>query len=239
MKRELLTTHRIFLIIVGIAAAAVLGFIFREPLGEGISRLYYLLTDRERTQTFINTFKGGAPVAFILIQILQVLLAPFPGEATGFVGGYLFGAWQGFIYSSIGLSVGSVLNFVVGRFLGKRYVRKLIRPERMARFDQMLKRQGALIVFLLFVFPGFPKDYLCLFLGISKLPFKVFAIIATIGRMPGTLMLSLQGASVFEQNYTLFVIILGVFGGIAYVGYTYREAFYEWVEKYNNEKNPG
>ena len=239
MKRELLTTPRLLLIILGIAAAVVLGFIFRDPLGEGISRLYYLLTDRERTKAFINTFKGGAPVAFISIQVLQVLLAPFPGEATGFVGGYLFGAWQGFIYSSIGLSIGSMLNFVVGRFLGKRYVRKLIRPERMAKFDQMLKRQGTLIVFLLFIFPGFPKDYLCLFLGISKLPFRVFVILATIGRMPGTLMLSLQGASVFEQNYTLFVIILGIFGVIAYAGYTYREAFYDWVEKYNNEKNPG
>ena len=239
MKRELLTTPRVILIFLIIAAAVVLGFVFRESLTEGITRLYYLLTDRERTKAFINTFKGGAPLAFIFIQILQVLLAPFPGEATGFVGGYLFGAWQGFIYSSIGLSLGSILNFGVGRFLGKRYVRKLIRPARMAKFDQMLKRQGALIVFLLFVFPGFPKDYLCLFLGISKLPFRVFAVLATIGRMPGTMMLSLQGASVFEQNYTLFVIILGVFAVIAYLGYTYREAFYDWVEKYNNKQKPG
>ncbi len=110
----------------------------------------------------------------------------------------------------------------------------LFRPKRLIKFDQALKRQGALIVFLLFVFPGFPKDYLCLFLGVSKLPIRVFVLIATIGRMPGTLMLSLQGASVFEQNYTLFVIILGVFGAIAFGGYRYREAFYAWIEKYNN-----
>jgi uncharacterized membrane protein YdjX (TVP38/TMEM64 family) len=109
----------------------------------------------------------------------------------------------------------------------------------MVKFDQLLKRQGTLIVFLLFVFPGFPKDYMCLFLGVSKLPIRVFAVIATIGRMPGTLMLSLQGASVFEQNYTLFVVILGLFAVIAYLGYLYREPFYAWVEKYNNEKNPG
>jgi len=237
MKRELLTTPRLILFLCGLALLVILGYIFREPVGDAFTRLYNLLTDRDRTKAFISTFKGGAPLGFMLIQILQVLLAPFPGEATGFVGGYLFGAWQGFIYSSIGLTIGSMINFMVGRFLGKRYVRKLISPKRMAKFDQMLKRQGALIVFLLFVFPGFPKDYLCLFLGVSKLPIRVFVVIATIGRMPGTLMLSLQGASVFEQNYTLFVIILGVFGAIAFGGYRYREAFYAWVEKYNNDAN--
>jgi len=237
MKRELFTPPIVILLFFGILLLVVLGYIFREPVWDAVSRLYDVLTDRERTKAFINTFKGGAPAAFMLIQILQVLLAPFPGEATGFVGGYLFGAWQGFIYSSIGLAVGSMLNFLIGRFLGKRYVRKLISPQRMGKFDQVLRRQGSLIVFLLFVFPGFPKDYLCLFLGVSKLPIRVFAVMATIGRMPGTLMLSLQGASVFEQNYTLFVIILGVFGALAFAGYRYREAFYAWVEKYNNHGN--
>ena len=237
MKRELFTTPRVILITTGIVLLVGLGYFFREPLLEALARLYYLLTDRDRTKAFIKTFSGGAPTAFVLVQVLQVLLAPFPGEATGFVGGYLFGAWQGFVYSSIGLTIGSVINFLVGRFLGRRYVRKLIRPQRLAKFDQVLKRQGTLIVFLLFVFPGFPKDYLCLFLGLSQLPVKVFMVIATVGRMPGTLMLSLQGASVFEQNYILFVVILGVFGAIAFAGYRYRESFYAWIEKYNNDRN--
>ena len=235
MKREL--TLKIILLIFVVLLLALLGYLWRDPLGKAGVHFIDILTDRDRTKAFIATFGGGAPLSFMLIQVLQVILAPFPGEATGFVGGYLFGAWWGLIYSSIGLTVGSIINFGIGRFLGKRYVRKLIRPARLARFDQLLRRQGALVVFLLFVFPGFPKDYLCLFLGVSKLPARVFITIATIGRIPGTLMLSLQGASVFEQNYTLFVVILGAFTLLAFGGYRYREAFYQWVEKYNNADN--
>ena len=103
------------------------------------------------------------------IQILQVIFAPVPGEATGFIGGYLFGTIKGFLYSSIALTIGSWINFAIGRFFGERYVRKLIPPAKFEKFDRILKHQGVIIIFFLFVFPGFPKDYLCLFLGLSTL----------------------------------------------------------------------
>jgi len=51
-----------------------------------------------------------APVIFIGLQALQVVVvvAPIPGEVTGILGGYLFGEWLGFLYSTIGLTLGSV-----------------------------------------------------------------------------------------------------------------------------------
>src|SRR6059036_3062458 len=42
-----------------------------------------------------------APVLFIALQTLQVIMSPIPGEATGFLGGYLFGEWLGLCYSTI------------------------------------------------------------------------------------------------------------------------------------------
>ena len=39
-----------------------------------------------------------APVLFIALQTLQVIMSPIPGEATGFLGGYLFGEWLGLCY---------------------------------------------------------------------------------------------------------------------------------------------
>src|SRR6266436_1551977 len=49
-----------------------------------------------------------APVIFIALQALQVIIAPIPGEVTGILGGYLFGQWIGLLYSTIGLTLGSV-----------------------------------------------------------------------------------------------------------------------------------
>ena len=58
-----------------------------------------------------------------------------------------------------------------------------------SRIDRLINRQGIIALFIMFAIPGFPKDYLCLALGLSTLPVKLFALMACVGRMPGTLML--------------------------------------------------
>jgi uncharacterized membrane protein YdjX (TVP38/TMEM64 family) len=215
-------------------ALITIGFVgvwFRIPLWEKIKGCYHLFSDREQIRQFISSFGSSAPPIFMLIQILQVLLAPIPGEATGFIGGYLFGVLPGFIYSSIGLTVGSWLNFMIGRFLGERYVRKLIPADQFEKIDNKVKRQGVIVLFILFLFPGFPKDYLCLALGLSTLPIKIFILLAGLGRMPGTFALSLQGAFLYEENYVLFGILIGACLILALLCYAYRERIYLWVGK--------
>ncbi|MBW1727090.1 MAG: TVP38/TMEM64 family protein [Deltaproteobacteria bacterium] len=218
-----------------VCVLVVLGFLYRIPLWEKTTCYYDIFTDREQIKAFVTSFGAGAPVVFIIIQVLQVLLAPFPGEATGFIGGFLFGATRGFFYSSLGLTLGSLINFTIGRFLGKRFVRKLIPPAQLERMDNIVKRQGVIVLFGLFVFPGFPKDYLCLFLGLSALPLKVFILLTAIGRMPGTLMLSLQGSYIFEQRYGWFVFILSVCLVLMFFAYRYREGLYNWIDKFNRK----
>ncbi len=211
------------------------GFWFRIPIWEKITDLYRLFSDREQIRLLISSFGTSAPPVFMLIQILQVIFAPVPGEATGFIGGYLFGTLPGFIYSSIGLTVGSWLNFMIGRFLGERYVRKRIPAHQFQKIDGMVKRQGIIVLFILFLFPGFPKDYLCLALGVSTLPVKIFILLAGIGRMPGTFALSLQGAFLYEQNYVQLGILIGACLLLVLLCYMYREKIYLWVEKIENK----
>ena len=202
---------------------------------EKITYFYHLFGDREQIKTFVASFGQAAPAVFIIIQILQVLFAPFPGETTGFIGGFLFGAAKGFLYSSIGLTLGSWINFTIGRFMGKRFVRKMIPERQLDRLDKIIKRQGVIVLFILFVIPGFPKDYLCLFLGLSTLPLKIFLILTGIGRMPGTLMLSLQGSFIFEQKYGLFAVIMLLCLIVISLAYKYRDPLYQWLEKYNEK----
>ena len=234
-----MTPSRISIKLILAAVVVVCGLIvsiyfYRDFLGEALSRYYTLFTDREAVKNFITSFGMAAPLVFVTIQILQVIFAPIPGEVTGFIGGYLFGATKGFLLSSLALTVGSWLNFCIGRFLGRRYVRRMIPAEVLERFDRVLKHQGVIVSFILFVIPGFPKDYLCLFLGFSTIPLKILMILAAVGRMPGTLLLSLQGAFLFRQNYWLFALILGLCLLAAFLGYLYREAVYGWVEKLNS-----
>jgi len=216
-----------------ITFVAALSILYRTQIWDTVLVWFTVLSDRDRIQCVISSFNGWAPIIFILFQFLQVLFAPVPGEATGFIGGYLFGVLPGFFYSCVGLTIGSWVNFAVGRFLGKRYIRKLISRKFLDRFEPLLKKQGIFVLCVLFIFPGFPKDYLCLFLGLTTLPIKVFMIISSVGRMPGTLMLSLQGAYVYERLYGLFAIIFGVSMVVVLVTYRYRQNLYRYMERFN------
>jgi uncharacterized membrane protein YdjX (TVP38/TMEM64 family) len=231
--------RRLMVSFVVVAVVLIVAFFFRDALIDTLSSAYQLLIDRERTEALIAASGPHvAPLIFMGIQLLQVILAPIPGEATGFIGGYLFGAARGFAYSSVSLAIGSWINFIIGRFLGRQFVRRVIPEAKLRKIDQTVTHHGSLVILLLFVFPGFPKDYLCLFLGVTAMPLKLFLLMATFGRMPGTLMLSLQGAMLFEKMYGIFAGLLGLCALGMFLAYRYREQLYRWIEKMDKPRSP-
>ncbi len=74
--------------------------------------------------------------------------------------------------------------FLIARWLEEHYVKRWIPAEILQKFDFLMERQGALVSFILFLLPGFPKDYLCFVLGLSRMPFKLFLLICTVGGFP-------------------------------------------------------
>jgi len=199
-------------------------------------RLYHILADRQAVKGYIESWGSSAPLVFILVQVLQVLLAPVPGEVSGVVGGYLFGAFKGFFYSSVGLAIGSVINFWIGRTLGQRFVRKLIPAAQLKKLDTFISHQGIFVLMICFIFPGFPKDYLCLFLGLTALPFNVFILLATLGRMPGTLMLSFQGQFLYRQNYWALAAVVLICLVAVWVVFKFKNPIYRWVDRENKSE---
>ena len=192
--------------------------------------------DREWVTQLVRSFGWGAPVAFIAIQMGQVVCAPIPGDVTGFLGGYLFGPWAGLLLSTVGLTIGSMLNFYIGRFLGERFVRRMFSAETFDKYDELVQYKGILVIFVFFLMPVFPKDYLCLFLGLTNLPARVFFVLSTVGRLPGTLALSLQGACIFKKNYYLFAGVTACCLLFAVVAYLTRDALYRWVARARKQR---
>ena len=128
---------------------------------------------------------SSPPVIFILLQALQVIISPIPGEATGILGGYLFGEWLGLFYSTIGLTLGSVVAFWIGRWLGAHYVKNLVSAETWNRLGFIVEAEGAVLCFIIYLIPGLPKDIVCYLFGISPMPLWVFALVSGLGRIPG------------------------------------------------------
>jgi uncharacterized membrane protein YdjX (TVP38/TMEM64 family) len=231
-------TASILVVILGTGLLCLVVFLTWTPLWKKITTWYTLVTGREQVEVFLRAWGPiGAPLGFIGVQILQVMFAPIPGEASGFAGGYLFGTLPGFAYSTIGLTAGSAINFTIGRILGRRYVAKWIPDNYLHRFDALARRQGAIVFFLFFVLPGFPKDYLCIFLGLTSLSVKVFMLMAGLGRMPGTFILSLQGAQVFQKDVTTLALLIAISLAFVVPSYIWRERIYEWIDRSNRVNN--
>jgi uncharacterized membrane protein YdjX (TVP38/TMEM64 family) len=238
-KQKWLTLGLLALLALMAVGLFIWGFRCRDLLWGGICHYTDHFTDKELIKHVLKSAGALAPLFFIVIQSLQVVFAPIPGEATGFIGGYLFGVPLGFLYSTIGLTLGSVGAFLLARWLEEHVVARWIPKEILQKFDFLMERQGALISFILFLLPGFPKDYLCFVLGLSRMPFKLFLIISTVGRIPGTLLLTLQGAKVYQGDYWSTGIILGLCLLLIMVLGYYREAVYQYIRRFDHPPAAG
>jgi uncharacterized membrane protein YdjX (TVP38/TMEM64 family) len=195
------------------------------------SYIYLAFFNRQKLIDFVNSFGKLGPVIFIVLQIFQVLFAPIPGEVTGFLGGFLYGNFFGLLYSTIGLGVGSWLAFILSRWAGQPMVEWIVSPKVLLRFDYLMARRGTWIAFVLFLIPGFPKDYLCYILGLSHMDLKTFLIISTIGRILGTAMLTFQGHLVRQGSYYTLAVVVLLSLIFILLAYRYRERLEAYFRK--------
>ena len=195
---------------------------------------WHFFSNKERVNKFVISFGSYAPLVFIGLQILQVLVAPIPGQFTGFVGGYLFGIVPGLIYSTVGLSLGSLFAFLIARRIGMPFVRRFMGQEFMGKFEYIVERHGAFLTFILFLFPGTPKDSFCYLLGLSPMHVATFLVTSCVGRFPGTLLLTMQGNSVRSEHYRAFFMVLGLLLLPIVLTFIYRDR----IEKLLKHKKP-
>jgi uncharacterized membrane protein YdjX (TVP38/TMEM64 family) len=198
------------------------------PIIRFLVRLYQ---DKKFLKDTVNSWGWLAPVVFIAIQASQVVISPIPGEITGPVGGALFGTWPGLLYSTIGLTLGTLFCFWVGRKWGEPLVRPWLSEHHWNRMNFVVEAEGALLCFIIYIVPGFPKDIVSYLFGISPIPFKIFAIVSTIARIPGTWVSSYFGAHVAEQQYIYAIAFLAVVVALCLPLYYYRARIIKRFQK--------
>ncbi len=226
----MIARHR-WAIAVGIATLIV-GYCAWLVVSDAPSYRFFvrLYVDKHFLKQTLREWGLLAPVIFIVLQALQVIIAPIPGEVTGILGGFLFGEWVGLLYSTIGLTLGSVAAFGVGRWLGAHYVRTLVSQETWDKMGFIVEAEGAILCFIIYLIPGLPKDMVCYLFGISPMPLWVFALVSTLGRIPGTWVLSAQGAHTAAGNYLQVILLTTIVVGVALPLYYYRNQIIRWFQ---------
>ncbi|MBO0481799.1 TVP38/TMEM64 family protein [Candidatus Enterococcus courvalinii] len=139
----------------------------------------------------INTLRGLVghsvilgPIVFILIQILQVVIPIIPGGISTAAGVLIFGPYAGFVYNYVGICIGSIIIFLLGRRYGKPFILSLISDKTYDKYIGWLDNQSrfeklfALAIFL----PVAPDDALCLMAGLTNISVKKFSLIILLAK---------------------------------------------------------
>jgi uncharacterized membrane protein YdjX (TVP38/TMEM64 family) len=181
------------------------------------------LLDPRALRGFVLGFGSLAPVAFVLLQATQVVVAPVPGQVVGLAGGYLFGPIRGTVYSLLGVALGSTVVFVLSRRYGRPYVERMIVPETVAEFDEFVDSAGLPGLFFVFLIPGLPDDAVCFLAGLTRIPIRRLVAIAVVGRAPGFLLIAIAGADLAASRGSAALWLLGGLSAVSLAGYLYRD----------------
>jgi uncharacterized membrane protein YdjX (TVP38/TMEM64 family) len=217
-------------------AILVVAILFRRQLWE-----MFLSTDRLRQ--WIASAGATAPLLFVAVQALQVIVFFIPGEIPQIVGGYLFGLWRGTLLSLAGIAIGSAFSFGVSRMLGVPFVHALFHREEVDRFRRIIESPRArLSFFLMFLIPGIPKDVLCYAAGLSSIRLLLFLPFSTVGRLPGIVGSALMGEAAAGRRWFLAGSVLLLAVVLFVIGFLFRERIQHFLEQLparGANRNPG
>lgn len=140
------------------------------------------MTSIEALREYIESSGNWAVWVFILFQFLQVVILPIPSTVTVMAGVALFGPLKCSLFSFIGIFIGSVLAFGIGRWLGYKVVSWIVGKEDLDKWLNKIKGKDYLILSIMFLLPLFPDDVLCFIAGLSSMTWGYFIVMIFITR---------------------------------------------------------
>lgn len=190
-------------------------------------------TDPERAKAFIAEAGPAGPLVFMGLQILQVFVAPIPGQVTGLVGGFLFGPWLGLLYALIGATIGFTLIFLLVRKLGRPFVERFVDKKTLDKFDYIAGSKGVFVLFLVFLLPAFPDDLICYIAGLTKIPIRTLVLVSLAGRLPVYAILSFAGDGLAGSNLNPIIALTLAAVGLFAMGLWKRA----WLQRFVRQEN--
>lgn len=167
----------------------------------------------------------------MFLQVFQVVVCFIPGQPIQFALSYLFGFVWAIVISVAGAMLGTTISFYMSRALGHDAVNVLFDEEKINNYREKLNSAKAiLIVFIIYLVPGIPKDLTSYAAGISDMRFTPFLIASTLGRCPSMFGSILFGYFFKEHNTTGLIILSVVVGIIVLLCFIFRKRIYRYID---------
>ena len=166
---------------------------------------------------YLQRYKWESVPIYIGLQVLQIVISVIPGQVFQFAAGYLYSFFPALLFSICGAFIGTTLSFYLAKMLGRDFVHLFFGREKTHEYVQKLNSKRAyMIVFILYLIPGLPKDVVSYAAGVSEMKFKPFILLSLTGRLPGMLG-SIMIGSMWNKGEYFGMIALGVIAVAAFV----------------------
>lgn len=182
---------------------------------------------------------AGVGGAFILLgmQFLQVVVAFIPGEVVQIAAGMMYGPWLGGAIIFVGAIISSAFIFAVVHELGAPFVRSMIPEKWMGKAAISSTAKGDVMVFVLFLIPGLPKDVFTYLVPLTSMSMRNFMVFSNVGRIPGILMSTFAANGLMEGDYLQSAIIFALCAAIALIAaFSYEKIAKVFAARKQEEK---
>lgn len=156
----------------------------------------------------------SAPL-FLLVVIVEVVIAPIPGGAVGYMGAARFGFWQAWPLLYFGNLIGTALVFTLARKYGTPLFEENTTSKTRERYDRLLQGHPLLLWFF-YTVPLIPVDVLSVLAGLSQMSRKRFFTIAFTGYFFYTAIVAYVGSSL--ARYVGMTDALSMIGAVFLLG---------------------
>ena len=212
------------LLVVAVVAGLVGGYLLLRRYAPFVFRA-------DELRAWIAQFGVFAPLVFVLIQTLQVIVAPIPGQVVALVAGYLFGPVAGTVYSLTGVLLGSAIAFSLAKRYGRSLVEDVLHEDVLNRFDGFVERVGAPGLFVLVIVPGLPDDAICFLSGLTPWRLRTFMAVIAVGRLPAYVLTVYAGGELANGRFVEGIALIGGIISLSAIGYYKQEAIRDVVQR--------
>lgn len=193
-------------VLIGLVAAAAITALL---CWEYLPGLLAWLADARAVRAFVSDHAFVSRLAMLGINIVQVLLAFLPGEPVELASGYAFGFWEGTALCLVASGLATSMIYWATRRWGWKLVGLFFDRSLFDRFSWLKSaKRLELIMFIVFLIPGTPKDFLTYFAGLTNMRFLPVVLIATFGRIPSIVTSTIAASAVGSGNWPLVACTL-------------------------------
>lgn len=178
------------------------------------------VSNPENFRAWIDSLGFLGAGAYIMLVILQVIVAFIPGEPVEILGGYAFGILDGTLLYLVGAFIGSVIVFLLVRKFGKTAAEIFFSKEKLESLKILQTSPKRTLIFtVIFTVPGTPKDLLVYFAGLTDMKLSTWILIAAFGRIPSALTSTIGGSALGNGKYLAFAVTLAVTAVLSLAGF--------------------